>query len=150
MNQFRPVQLTAALLVSTLIPVAATKAEPVQSLLVQPHGSAKERLLISGACSGCDLRSARLQGAHLIGADLRDADLRNADLREANLEGADLSGARLDGADLQGAQLSNADLSRTDLRRADLRRAVVINAYAPDVRTPMECGLQVQTSPVAI
>ena len=124
MKQFRPVPLAAVLLVSAFVSVAA-KAEPVQSLLVQPHGSARERLLISGACFGCDLRSARLQGAHLIGADLRDADLRNADLREANLEGADLSGARLDGADLQGAELSNADLSGTDLRRAEDRKSVV-------------------------
>ena len=92
MTQFRPVQLAAVLLVSALIPVAA-KAERIESLIVQPHGTARERLLNSGACSGCDLRSARLQGAHLIGADLRDADLRDADLREANLEGADLSGA---------------------------------------------------------
>ena len=95
MNQFRSVQLTAALLVSTLIPVAVTKAEPVQPLLVQPHGSARERLLTSGACSGCDLRSARLQGAHLIGADLRDADLRDADLTGANLEHTDFAEANL-------------------------------------------------------
>ena len=134
MNQFRPAQSVAALLVAALIPVAVS-AERIEPLVVQPHGSARERLLSGGACAGCDLRSAHLEGAHLIGADLRNADLRDANLRSANLEGADLSGARLDGADLRDVQLSNADLSATDLRRADLRGAVVINAYAPDVCT---------------
>ena len=93
------------------------------------------QLQSTGQCRGCDLRRADLRGAHLIGVDLREADLRGAQLGDANLEGADLSGARLDGADLQRAVLSNAELAGTDLRRADLRDAVVINAYAPDVRT---------------
>ena len=93
------------------------------------------RLLVQGACRGCDLRRIVLQEAHLIGADLRDADLEGADLRGANLEGADLSGARLVRADLRGATLTNADLTGTDLRGADLRSAVVINAFAPDVQT---------------
>ena len=93
------------------------------------------QLQATGACQGCDLRGVDLRGTHLIGVDLREADLRGAQLQEANLEGADLSGARLDGANLQGAVLSNADLAGTDLRQADLRDAVVINAYAPWVRT---------------
>ncbi|CAK22734.1 pentapeptide repeat-containing protein [Synechococcus sp. CS-197] len=124
----------AALLTALLTPSALQAGTP-QSVEVVPYGTPQERLLQLGACAGCDLRGLNLQGEHLIGVDLRDADLHGVDLREANLEGADLSGARLDGADLRGARLSNADLTDTDLRRADLRDAVVINAYAPNVRT---------------
>jgi len=124
----------AALMAALLVPVALHAGTP-QSIEVVAFGSPRERLLQVGACAGCDLRGHSLQGEHLIGVDLRDADLRGVDLREANLEGADLSGARLDRADLRGARLSNADLTDTDLRRADLRDAVVINAYAPNVRT---------------
>ena len=125
----------AAMLMSALLAPMALQAGTPQSIEVVPYATPQERLLQLGACAGCDLRGLSLQGAHLIGVDLRDADLRGVDLREANLEGADLSGAQLDGADLRGARLSNADLTDTDLRRADLRDAVVINAYAPNVRT---------------
>ena len=125
----------AAALVSALLAPLALQAGTPQSIEVVSFGAPRERLLQLGACPGCDLRGQSLQGEHLIGVDLRDADLRGVDLREANLEGADLSGARLDRADLRGARLSNADLTDTDLRRADLRDAVVINAYAPNVRT---------------
>ena len=102
---------------------------------VEHRPDPRERLLDQRACRGCDLRRVDLQEAHLIGADLRDADLEGADLRGANLEGVDLSGARLVTADLRGATLTNADLTGTDLRGADLRSAVVINAFAPYVRT---------------
>ena len=112
--------LTAPVLAAVPIPI---QVDPVVQLQA------------TGQCRGCDLRGADLRGAHLIGVDLREADLRGARLEDANLEGADLSGARLGGAILQRAVLSNAELVNTDLRQADLRDAVVINAYAPGVRT---------------
>lgn len=110
-------------------------AAPVLRLKVEAQPGLVERLLDQRACPGCDLRGTVLREVHLIGADLRRANLADADLSGANLEGADLSHANLAGADLQGANLTNADLTGVDLRGADLRTAVVINAFAPDVRT---------------
>ena len=110
-------------------------AAPVLRLSVDAQPGLVGRLLDQRACPGCDLRKTVLREVHLIGADLRRANLAGADLSGANLEGADLSHANLTGADLQGANLTNADLTGVDLRGADLRTAVVINAFAPDVRT---------------
>ena len=110
-------------------------AAPVLRLSVDAQPGLVGRLLDQRACPGCYLRKTVLREVHLIGADLRRANLAGADLSGANLEGADLSHANLTGADLQGANLTNADLTGVDLRGADLRTAVVINAFAPDVRT---------------
>jgi len=111
------------------------QAAPAVTLTVTPHeegpvSAPVQRLRETGACRACDLRGRDLSGAHLIGVDLRDADLRGAVLVGANLEGADLSGARLNNADLRRVNLTNAELSGVDLRDA-----VVINAFAPDVRS---------------
>ena len=112
--------LAPLLVVAGVAPVGAV---PLQ---IEPHDP------LDRSCPGCDLREADFRQAHLIGADFRGSDLRGADLREANLEGADLTGANLEGADLRGANLTNAELSGVDLRNAE---ALVINAYAPNVRT---------------
>lgn len=85
-----------------------------------PSGSiaARDALLASHACPGCDLNTASLSGASLNSAlltntDFRGAILTGADLRDANLQGALLDNADLSGADLSGATLDNATLFHT-------------------------------------
>ena len=102
---------------------------------------AGRKLLQIGACMGCDLRGAKLEGANLRNADLRHVhlsgtNLRSADLRHANLLGANLgyadlfranlAGANAVGADFDGANLHATNLSGTNLASADLAGAHLI------------------------
>ena len=112
---------------------------------------AERKLLQIGACMGCDLRGAKLEGANLRNADLRHVhlsgtNLRSADLRHANLLGANLgyadlfranlAGANAVGADFDGANLHATNLSGTNLASADLAGAHLIgtNLAGADLR----------------
>ena len=95
---------------------------------------AKEKLIFSNHCEGCDLSGAALSKAHLEGAGLAGADLRQsnlhgayllgANLENANLRGADLSAAILDDARFKGADLTDAILDKARLGGADLSGAI--------------------------
>jgi len=81
---------------------------------------ARENLIYSNHCEGCDLSGAALGNAHLEGAGLAGADLSNSTLRGAYLLGADLTGANLRGADLGAAILDDARLEGADLTNANI------------------------------
>jgi len=87
------------------------KEEPV----VDEKAVAKEKLLDSKKCYGCDL-----SGQDLSGASLKNGDLEKANLSDCNLSGANLSKSNLKGAMIRNANLSNADLRGADLYKADL------------------------------
>ncbi len=83
-------------------------------------GQARDRLIKTHECSGCDLRGIdlnelNLAGVNLKGADLSGALLRNTNLRGANLQGATLINVELSDTLLAGANLKQADLSDTDI-----------------------------------
>ena len=56
-------------------------------------------------------------------------------LEEGECRGCDLRGIDLSQSHLIGADLRDVDLRGADLRQADISDAVVINAFAPRVRT---------------
>lgn len=81
--------------------------------VVDEKDVAKERLLDTKKCYGCDLS----------GLDLSDLNLKNADLEKADLTGCNFSGAKFRKANLKGAILVNANLQNADLREADMYKA---------------------------
>ena len=95
---------------------------------------AREKLIFSNHCEGCDLSGAALSNFHLEGAGLVGADLSNsklqsayllgANLENANLRGANLSAAILDDARFKGADLTDAILVKARLGSADLSDAI--------------------------
>ncbi len=99
--------------------------------------AAKEKLLATNTCEGCDLSEAILYKASLSKAILSEANLRGADLSgaylfKAKLEEAKLSDAYLYGANLRKANLRGADLSGAYLYDADLTEATFCYTKMPD------------------
>ena len=100
---------------------------------------AERKLLQIGACMGCDLRGAKLEGvdlrkadlrhAHLSGTNLRSADLRHANLLGANLGYSDLFRANLVGANAAGADFGRANLHATNLSGTNLASAALAGAH---------------------
>ncbi|UBF25892.1 pentapeptide repeat-containing protein [Kovacikia minuta CCNUW1] len=72
---------------------------------ISPKQPAVDQLLETGACPGCDLKEANLEGL--------------------NLEGVNLEGANLEGANLAFTRLENAILKRANLKRANLEGAAL-------------------------
>lgn len=100
------------------------------------NNAAKDQLLQTKKCSGCDLsgvdlEKADLKGADLSGANLSKANLSNASLADAKLHGANLENARLDGSELINADLSNANLRGAGFGSANLSYA---NLNSSDLR----------------
>jgi len=89
---------------------------------------AKQKLLKTRECVGCDLRGVDLTGADLIGVNLTEADLSRADLWKTYLSNANLEKAVLEKADLRFTYLNKANLQSSNLTDANLKFANLVSA----------------------
>ncbi len=110
------------------------------------------RLILTNACTGCNLTGADLSEAHLIGADLREANLQGSNLTGANLEGADLTQADLSDANLTGAFLTNAVMNNAQLNRVNFTEAKLyyVHVSGASVEDINLTNAQVLNTPLSI
>ena len=109
-------------------PVQAAMNTGVPRKSVLAVDTAKQILISTGRCIGCDLTSANLYGAYLPNANLANANLTKADLSSANMTKADLTNANLYGGYLRNANLDSANLINASLAWANLTNAILTNA----------------------
>ncbi len=99
--------------------------------------TARDMLISSRFCVGCDL-----SGLNLSYKDLRGVDLTRALLKRVDATASDFTGATLNGADLTGAVLRHADFSSAGSQRTQLTGATFDGAdlqYAKFTGTPFGC-----------
>lgn len=125
---------------------AAESTEPVTGKaapapITDVKGVARERLLDTKKCYGCDLSGLDLSGLNLKNADLEKADLTGCDVSETDLRKANLKDARILNADLRNADLREADFYKADLSGSDLTGADIDGTIFEDTQLSGVVGL---------
>ena len=90
--------------VKPFAPVAEPKV--FESLIGE---AAREKLIKTKECVGCDLNDANLEGTNLMSANLYKADLQNANLEGTNLMSANLRDARFCRTIMPDGSIANRD-----------------------------------------
>jgi len=106
-----------------------------------PRELAREKLLDTGKCYGCDLSGLDLSGGSLKKSDLEKANLSSCNLSDANLSQSNLKGAVIRNANLRNADLRDADLYKADLSGSDLTGARLEGAIFEDTQLTGVIGM---------
>ena len=82
--------------------------------------AARDQLISTLQCPGCDLSGLDLSNQKLTGANLQNANFSGANLDNTNLRGANLQGATMLGLSLSNTPLAGANLKQADLSDIDI------------------------------